>query len=146
MRLLHFVAIGTFCQGRLREEVVGTPCAGTALGMSSLWIRHCNTPYVRPWSGHRPAWQGRSSKISNIYFSRLTYTQPENTHIMQRHRRVPTEPLLFLEPVLLQPSEGSQSWVAGMGLAAALFMIQARATGGAQSAAIALADYFHGQG
>jgi hypothetical protein len=47
VRLLHFVAIGTLCQGRLREEVVSAPCAGTAFGMSSLWIRHSNTPYVR---------------------------------------------------------------------------------------------------
>ena len=53
--------------------------------------------------------------------------------------------LLFLEPVLLQPREGSQTRVRGMRFAAALFVIEIRATGGAQTAAIALADYFHRQ-
>jgi hypothetical protein len=45
MRLLHFVAVGTFRQGRLRQEVVGAASAGAPFGMSSLWIRHCITPY-----------------------------------------------------------------------------------------------------
>jgi hypothetical protein len=45
MRLLHFVAVGTFRQGRFRQEIVGAASAGAPLGMSSLWIRHCVTPY-----------------------------------------------------------------------------------------------------
>ena len=53
--------------------------------------------------------------------------------------------LLFLEPVLLQPREGSQTRVRGVPFAAALFVIQTRATRGAQAAAIALADNFHRQ-
>src|SRR5215469_108779 len=53
--------------------------------------------------------------------------------------------LLFLEPVLLQPGEGSQPRVRGMGLAAALFVIEIRAAGGTQSAAIALANHLHRQ-
>ena len=55
------------------------------------------------------------------------------------------ENLLFLEPVLLQPREGRQTWVRGVSFAAALFVIETRATRGAQTAAIALADYFHRQ-
>ena len=35
--------------------------------------------------------------------------------------------LLFLEPVLLQPREGSQTRVRGVRLTAALFMIEVRA-------------------
>jgi hypothetical protein len=53
--------------------------------------------------------------------------------------------LLFLEPVLLQPREGGQTRVRGAPFAAALFVIKIRATRGAQTAAIALADYFHRQ-
>jgi uncharacterized membrane protein (DUF485 family) len=45
MRLLHFVAIRTFRQGWLRQEIVGATSAGAPLGMSSFWIRHCITPY-----------------------------------------------------------------------------------------------------
>ena len=53
--------------------------------------------------------------------------------------------LLFLEPVLLQPREGSQTRVRGVPFAAALFVIQTCAARGAQTAAVALADYFHRQ-
>ncbi len=55
------------------------------------------------------------------------------------------ENLLFLEPVLLQPREGSQARIGRVRLTAALFMVQVGPATGAQSPAIALADYFHRQ-
>ena len=80
VRLLHFVAIGTFCQGRLRKEVVSTPRAGTALGMSSLWIRHCNTPYVRLWSCARPTRQRSLFLKVRKFTSRNSLTHNPKTH------------------------------------------------------------------
>ena len=55
------------------------------------------------------------------------------------------ENLLFLEPVLLQPREGSQSRIGGVRLTTALFVIQVRPATRAQPAAIALAYDFHRQ-
>jgi hypothetical protein len=53
--------------------------------------------------------------------------------------------LLFLEPVLLQPRQGSQTWVRCMRFTPALFVVEVGATGGAQASTIALADHFHRQ-
>ena len=55
------------------------------------------------------------------------------------------ENLLFLEPVLLQSRKGSQARIGRMRLATALFVVQIGPATGAQSAAIALAYYFHRQ-
>jgi len=53
--------------------------------------------------------------------------------------------LLFLEPVLLQPSKGSQAGVCRMRLAATFLVVEVRAAGCAQPSTIALANHFHRQ-
>ena len=141
--LLHFVAIGTLRQGRFREEIVSAPGAGAPLGMSSLWIRHCITPSFTPLDAKGGMVQRSFTRNVQKSTARFLQTGPKNTHLNKRHSRVPTNLLLLLEPVLLQPGKGSQPGIARMRFAAADLVIQAGAACRTQSAAIALADYFH---
>jgi len=48
MRLLGFVAIRAFTEGRLLEKIVGSSGACPSFRMPSFWIRHSNTPRSRP--------------------------------------------------------------------------------------------------
>jgi hypothetical protein len=122
--LLHFVAIRTLGHSGREQVVVSTTLVLASLGMSTFWIRHYITPGSRLIRGY-------------------TLRQSERGRILWAFG--PEIYLLFLEPVLLQPREGSQTRVRGVPFAAALLVIEIRATRGAQTAAIALADYFHRQ-
>src|SRR5262249_44408005 len=44
VRLLHFMTMGAFAQGRLGQMIMGPPGAGPPLGMSSFWIWHRTSP------------------------------------------------------------------------------------------------------
>lgn len=124
MRLLHFVTVRALRQRWTRQMVVRAARTGPPLGMSSFWIRHCSTPRLRPIRGYTR----RRSELGRILWA----LRPEIY-------------LLFLEPVLLQPCEGSHTRVRSVSLAPALFMVQIGTARGAQSPAIALADHFHRQ-
>ena len=49
VRLLHFVAIRTFAERRLGQEIMSPPGAGAPLGMPSFRVRHSTTPYSARW-------------------------------------------------------------------------------------------------
>ena len=123
MRLLHLVAVRTFGQSRSKQTIVRASGAGAPLGMSSFWIWHNTTPCFAPrsWLHTTP---GRSRSDSMGF---------------------PPQNLLFLEPVLLQSREGSQSRIRRVRLTPALFMIQVGPATRAQPPAVALAYYFHRQ-
>ena len=53
MRLLHFMAMRALRKRGLRKVIVCPAGAGAALGMASLWIRHCTAPYLE--AGHPAA-------------------------------------------------------------------------------------------
>ena len=124
VRLFHFVAVRAFGDRRREQVIVRPPVVLAHLGMSTLWVRHYTTP---------------RSRLARSGTQRLT----EQGRILWAFR--PEIYLLFLEPVLFQPREGSEPRVAGVPLTPALLLIEVRPAVRAQPPAIALADHFHRQ-
>src|SRR5271165_6462871 len=124
MRLLHFVAIRTLGNRRREQVIVRPPLVLARLGMSPFWVRHYTTP---------------RSRLARSGTQRLT----ERSRILRA--MCPEIYLLFLEPVLLQPREGSEPRVAEVPLTPALLLIEVCPAVRAQPPAIALADHFHRQ-
>jgi len=101
--------------------LVKKSCARACSSASSnavVWVRHSNTPRSCP-RGPAPLWADCI--------------------------RLSPWKLLFFQPILLEAREWSQTGIRRVGLTAALFMVQVRATTGAQPAAIAAANHFHRQ-
>jgi hypothetical protein len=147
MRLFHLVTVRALCQRRRSQVVVRPSCAGPSLRMSPFWIWHFLPPFsvpLFPLLPLRHLLQYRSLRyfVASFPGTSLLLT---NTHISWRYRRISTVPLLFLEPVLLNPREGSEPRITGAPFAAALFVIQVGSARRAQPPAIALADHFHWQ-
>src|SRR5882757_1456537 len=63
----------------------------------------------------------------------------------RRYVRAVRPELLFFQPILLEAREWGQTWVRRVGLTAALFVVEVRATVRAQTTAVALANHLERQ-
>src|SRR5262249_23003775 len=114
VRQLRFMAVRAFRTGRLRQVIVRPAGARPALRMSSLWIWHRTAPLFNSLEIFAFA-------VSlDRCFTPQKHTKPQNS---TKNSAL----LLFLEPVLLQSRQGSETRIHTMGFAAAFLMIQVRA-------------------
>jgi hypothetical protein len=148
MRLLGFMAVGTLCQSRAGQKIVGPSLILPHFGMSTLWIRHAIL-LILACRANNGSEAGRILGAFGPEIYRQTEIETLLTRLVLLHCNLKHEPrrntrnicpncqvglkttLLLFEPVLLQTRQGSQSRVGGMRFALALFMVQIRATAGA---------------
>src|SRR5262249_15399804 len=136
VRQLRLMAIRAFRTRGLRQMVMRSPRTRPPLRMSSFWIRHRTTPLFAIPSVCIPA-GGLKNGLLPLLLPHITRTHKPAQFAAKSDR------LLFLEPVLFQPRQGSQARIGAMSFASALFVIQVRSARRTQPAAVTPADCLH---